>query len=86
MDLLKFNNLNQNKLENKEKNYINKGKKIFPNLRTAILAILRGYMNGSYPEPLSDSAKKNGYYPLSDATDEEIEKINIIERQVLGIK
>ena len=71
-------------MANKEKEYINKGVRVFKNIELAILANLRGYVNGSYPEPLSGAAKELGYYPLSMATEQELEKINSIKKQILN--
>lgn len=84
---MEFNNFTDlNKKDKVQKDYIYKGKRVFPDLRTAIFANLKGYMNGSYPEPLSENIQRIGYYPLSMATEEEIAKINEIEQQVLGGK
>jgi hypothetical protein len=52
-----------------------KGSRLLPDLPTAILARLRGYIGGSYPSPLSGMAAEIGYYPLQSATPEEIELI-----------
>ena len=82
MDIIKITNVE--KEENREKDYVHKGVRVFPDLKTAILANLRGFMNGSYKEPLTGIAKKLGYYPLSMATDQELDQINAIEKQVLG--
>ena len=70
--------------DNKEKDYINKRIRVFKSLELAILANLKGYINGSYPEPLSGAAKELGYYPLSMAMEQELEKIGLIKKQVLS--
>ena len=80
MEIIKLSDLEEEKTE---KDHIHKGARVFPDLKTAILANLRGYMNGSYPEPLSGAARKIGYYPLSMATDKELEQIDDLEKQVL---
>ena len=83
MDIVQREDLGQ---KNREKDYIHKGRRVLPDLGTAILANLRGYVNGSYPEPLSGAAKELGYYPLSMATEEELAKIEDIKKQVLSEK
>lgn len=80
MDITKLNNIENNK----EKDYIHKGNKVFPSLDTAILANLRGFMNGSYPSPFEGPAKELGYYPLSMANEEEMMQIEEIKQKVLG--
>lgn len=84
MKIMKFNELQKEHYDNREKDYIHKGLKILPDLKTAIFAKIKGYVNGTYPEPLSGMAKKIGYYPLSMATDNEIKQINQIEKQVIN--
>lgn len=74
-----YNNINEKKIDT---DFIHKGNKVLPNLKTAILAKLRGYKNGSYPGPLSETARELGYYPLSDATEEEKIKIAEIESKL----
>lgn len=71
--------LQNNKIE-KSKTFLKsqKGKKVLPDLRTAILASLRGYFQGSYPNKLDGIASEVGYYPLNEATFEEKEKIEEI--------
>jgi len=84
MRVFSINNFNQEKKEDKD--YIHKGSKILPDLRTAIFANIKGYINGSYAEPLTGIAQELGYYPLSMATEQENEQINYIEKQFLGEK
>ncbi len=83
MKVFKVNNFDK---KTEEKDYIYKGNRILPDLKTAIFANIKGYINGAYPEPLTGIAKELGYYPLSLATDIEIEQINNIEKQLLGEK
>jgi len=59
-----------------------KGAKLLPDLRTAIFASLRGYFQGSYPSKLEGAAENLGYYPLSEATEEELGKINKIIEEI----
>jgi hypothetical protein len=63
-------------------NFIHKGARILPDLETAILASLRGYLNGSYPKALTGDAEQLGYYPLSDATTEERARIEAISKKI----
>lgn len=49
-----------------------KGSRMLPDLPTAILARLRGYVAGSYPEPLTGAAAERGYHPLQSASAEEM--------------
>lgn len=79
MDMFHLNNVQQDKMD---KNFIHKGKRVLPDLRTAIFANIKGYINGSYPHPLSKEIEELGYYPLSMATQEEIEEINRVESQI----
>ena len=58
---------------------VSRGKRLFDNPELAALALLRGYrVGGVYDHPLEGAARELGYYPLSDATDEEWEEINRI--------
>ena len=77
-------NISELKTDKTEKDRIYKGKRILPDLKTAIFANMKGYVNGAYKEPLSGPAQKLGYYPLSMATDKEMEQINAIEKKTLG--
>lgn len=52
-----------------------RGRRLLPDIRTAILARMRGYIGGFYPSPLKGEASELGYYPLSDATRDELKKI-----------
>jgi len=54
---------------------VRRGRTVLPDLPTAILANLRGYVGGSYSEPLSGAAEILGYHPLQSATAEELEQI-----------
>lgn len=54
---------------------VRRGRTVLPDLPTAILARMRGYVGGSYPEPLSGSAAVLGYHPLQSATAEELAAI-----------
>ncbi len=78
MEISKFEN---NKIE---RDRLYKGVRVFPDLRTAIFANLKGYINGNYPQPLPDNIKDIGYYPLSMATEEDIKRINEIEKGLIN--
>jgi len=52
-----------------------RGRRLLPDIRTAILARMRGYVGGFYPSPLTGDAAELGYHPLSSATPEELAKI-----------
>lgn len=80
MNITKNNQISKNT----EKNYIHKGARIFPDLDTAILANLKGFINGSYPHSLPINITKLGYYPLSMANEEELKKINNIKTEILS--
>jgi len=54
---------------------VRRGRTVLPDLETAILARLRGYVGGSYPEPLTGPAEVLGYHPLQSATADELEQI-----------
>lgn len=84
MDMTTFNRLQDKTSFKGEKEYIHKGLRILPDLKTAILANLKGFVNGFYPEPLFGLAKEIGYYPLSMASEKELEQIQIIENKIIG--
>jgi len=71
-------------LQKNEKTFLKaqKGKKGLPDLRTAIFATLKGYYQGVYPSKLEGVAAELGYYPLSEATPSELEKIEEIVAEV----
>ncbi len=52
-----------------------RGNRLLPDLRTAIFARLKGYVDGFYPHELTGAAAELGYYPLSEATPEELAQI-----------
>jgi len=52
-----------------------KGSRVLPDVPTAILARMRGYVGGSYPTPLRGMAAELGYHPLSSASEEEMAAI-----------
>ena len=52
-----------------------KGSRVLPDLPTAILARMRGFVNGSYPSPLRGMAAELGYHPLQLASAEELASI-----------
>ena len=62
-----------------------KGQRVLPDLPTAVLARLRGYVGGSYSTPLRGVAAELGYHPLSTASAEELDAIhNEIEKVMRG--
>jgi len=61
-----------------------KGSRMLPDLPTAILARLRGYVAGSYPTPLTGAAAELGYHPLQSATTEELAAIQAEMDTVVG--
>jgi len=61
-----------------------KGSRVLPDIRTAILARMRGYIGGFYPSPLTGEAAEMGYYPLSSATPDEMIKIEEEARRLSG--
>lgn len=80
-------NIPKEKTNNSAKDIIYKGIRIFKTLDEAILAKIKGYVNGSYPAPLTGKAKDIGYYPLSEATQEELNQIKVIKEAVIkGMK
>lgn len=54
---------------------VRRGRTVLPDLPTAILARMRGYVGGSYSEPLSGAAAILGYHPLQSATADELAAI-----------
>ena len=48
---------------------------MLPDLPTAILARMRGYVGGSYPSPLRGAARELGYHPLQEASADELAAI-----------
>ena len=80
-------NIFQGKTNNSAIDKIYKGIRMFKTLDEAILAKIKGYVNGSYPSPLTGKAKDIGYYPLSEATQEELNQIKAIKETVIrGMK
>lgn len=77
-------NIFQEKIINKQKDKIYKGRRLLPSLDEAIFAKLKGYVNGSYPSMLKGKAEEIGYYPLSEATQEELNQIKSIKEIVIG--
>lgn len=61
-----------------------KGRKVLPDLPTAILARIRGYVGGSYQNPLTGEAANLGYHPLSSASPEEIQVIQDEMQRISG--
>lgn len=76
-------NIFQEKINNTAKDKIYKGSRLLPNLDLAIFAKIKGYINGSYPSQLTGKAKEIGYYPLSEATSEELEQIKAIKETII---
>lgn len=61
-----------------------RGKRLLPDIRTAILARMRGYVGGFYPSPLKGAASELGYFPLSEATPQELMDIEEEANRLLG--
>jgi hypothetical protein len=80
-------NIFQEENINKAKDKIYKGKRLLPSLDEAIFAKIKGYVNGSYPSPLEGKSLDIGYYPLSEATPDEMKQIKAIKEAVIeGMK
>ena len=61
-----------------------KGSRMLPDLPTAVLARLRGYVAGSYPTPLPGVAAELGYHPLQTASAEEMAAIQDEMATIIG--
>ena len=61
-----------------------KGMRVLPDLPTAILARLRGYVGGAYPSPLRGEAAELGYYPLQSASADEMAAIMAEMDKMIG--